>query len=99
MNVESLLNKIKIFKELVIESGFKRDVTDHKQSINQAQNQNLTFMKGLSENVKSNLIAFDNNSLNSELESVLRENEPFTYLNTLNDLEELDEDKEIDAQK
>lgn len=99
MNVESLLNKIKIFKELVIESGFKRDVTDYKQSINQAQNQNLTFMKGLSEKVKSKLITFENNSLNSELENVLRETEPFTSLNTLDDLEELDEDKEIDAQK
>ena len=99
MNVESLLNKINIFKELVIESGFKRDVTDYKQSINQAQNQNLTFMKGLSESVKSNLMAFDNNSLNSELESVLRDNEPFTSLNTLNDLEDLDNDKEINAQQ
>lgn len=98
MNVESLLNKIKIFKELVVESGFKRDVTDYRQSINQAQNQNLTFMKGLSENIKSNLIAFENNSLDSELESVLRDNEPFTSLTTFNDLIELDKDKEIDAQ-
>ncbi|CAM4196967.1 hypothetical protein [Zobellia nedashkovskayae] len=97
MNVESLLNKIKIFAELVIESGFKRDVTDYRQSIGQAQNQNLVFMKGLSENIKSNLIYFENNSLNGELKSVLRENEPFTSLNTLTELEELDSDKEIDG--
>ena len=56
MNVVSLINKIKIFNELVIESGFKRDVTDYMQSIGQQQNQNLVFMKGLSENIKSNLI-------------------------------------------
>lgn len=95
MNIESLLNKIKIFRELVIDSGFKRDVTDFKQSIAQAQNQNLVFMKGLSEKVKENLIYFENNSLDSELNSVLRENEPFTSLETLNELEELDSDNEI----
>lgn len=99
MNIESLLSKIKLFQELVIDSGFKRDVTDYQQSIGQAQNQNLTFMKDLSENIKSNLTFFDDNSLDSELNIVLRENEPFTSLNTLEELEEIDSDKEIDAQK
>ena len=75
MNIESLINKIKIFRELVIDSGFKRNVIDFKQSIAQAQNQSLIFMKGLSEKVKENLIYFENNSLHSELRSVLRENE------------------------
>lgn len=97
MNIESLLNKIKIFKELIIDSGFKRDVIDYEQSIAQAQNQNLVFMKELSENIKKSLVYFENNSLNSELSSVLRENEPFTSLNTLDDLEELDSNKEIDG--
>ena len=99
MNIESLLNKIKIFKELVIDSGFKRDVIDNKQSIAQAQNKNLVFMKGLSENIKSNLIYFENNSLDNELNGVLRQNEPFTSLNTLEELEDLDADKEIDGQQ
>lgn len=99
MNVESLLNKIKIFKELVIDSGFKRDVMDYKQSITQAQNQNLVFMKGLSENIKSNLILFENNSLDSELNGVLRENEPFTSLNTIEEIEDLNLDKEINGQQ
>lgn len=99
MNIESLLSKIKLFQELVIDSGFKRDVSDYQQSIGQAQNQNLVFMKGLSENIKSNLIFFDNNSLNTELKTVLRENKPFTSLNTLEELDKLDSDKEIDAQK
>ena len=99
MNIESLLNKIKLFEELVIESGFKRDVTDYQQSIGQSQNQNLSFMKERSEEIKSNLKFFDDNSLDSELKIVLRENKPFTSLNTLEELEELDSDKEIDAQK
>src|SRR5690554_435619 len=99
MNIESLLNNIKIFRELVIESGFKRDVVDNKQSIAQPQNQNLVFMKGLSENIKRNLSYFENNSLDSELTRVLRENEPFTSLNTFEELEDLDSDKEIDGQQ
>jgi hypothetical protein len=99
MNIESLLNKIKIFRELVIDSGFKRDITDYRQSIGQAQNQNLVFMKNLSGNIKSNLINFENNSLNSELQNVLRDSESFTTLNTLEELEELDSDKEIDGPK
>ncbi|MBQ0734370.1 hypothetical protein [Aquimarina celericrescens] len=99
MNIESLLNKIKIFKELVIDSGFKRDVVDNKQAISQAQNQNLVFMKGLSENIKKNFVYFENNSLDSELSIVLRENKPFTSLNTLEELEELDSNKEIDGQQ
>jgi len=85
MNIESLLNKIKLFEELVIESGFKRDVTDYQQSIGQSQNQNLSFMKERSEEIKSNLKFFDDNSLDSELKIVLRENKPFTSLNTLED--------------
>jgi hypothetical protein len=95
MNIESLLNKIKIFRELVIDSGFKRDVTDFKQSIAQAQNQNLVFMKDLSQKIKESLTFFENNSLDSELNSVLRKNEPFTSLETLSELEDLDSDNEI----
>ncbi|WP_417602770.1 hypothetical protein [Owenweeksia hongkongensis] len=99
MNIESLLNKIKIFRELVVDSGFKRDVNDYIQSIGQTQNQNLVFMKGLSENVKQNLVYFENNSLDSELSSVLRENQPFTSLSTLQDLENLDSNKQFDGQQ
>lgn len=99
MNIESLLYKIKIFRELVIDSGFKRDIIDFKQSIAQAQNQNLVFMKGLSEKVIKNLTYFENNSLDSELNSVLRENESFTSLETLNELEELNSDTKIAGQQ
>ena len=48
MNIESLIHKIKVFNELnSCRSGFKRDITDYRQSIAQAQNRNLVFMKGL----------------------------------------------------
>lgn len=52
-------------------------------------------MKDLSKKIKESLIFFENNSLDSELNGVLRENEPFTSLEILSDLEELDSDNEI----
>lgn len=97
MNIESLISKIELFEDLVIRSGFKRDITDFIQSIQQPQNQNLVFMKDLSFKVKNKLIEFESYGLESELTLVLRENEPFTKLNILNQLEELNSDTEIDG--
>ncbi len=97
MNIESLIFKIDLFNDLIIKSGFKRDITDYIQSIQQGQNQNLVFMKDLSSKVKNKLIEFDNYGLNSELGNVLRETEPFTTLNTLTQLEDLDSNSEIDG--
>ena len=99
MNIESLLYKIEVFRELVIDSGFKRNLTDYKNSIAQPQNRNLVFMKDLSERIKKTLIYFENNSLNNELKVVLREEEPFTNFTTLEELEKLDSNSEITGQK
>lgn len=95
MNIESLIFKIELFNDLVIKSGFKRDITDYIQSIQQGQNQNLVFMKDLSNKVKNKLFEFENYGLESELNYVLRESNPFTTLNTFNQLEEIDSDSEI----
>lgn len=97
MNIESLIFKIELFNDLIIKSGFKRDVTDYIQSIQQSQNQNLVFMKDLSSKVKNKLIEFVNYGLETELTYVLRETKPFTALNTLTQLEELDSNSEIDG--
>ncbi|KUO65986.1 MAG: hypothetical protein ACYCZ2_12860 [Lutibacter sp.] len=97
MNIESLISKIELFNELVIKSGFKRDVTDFIQSIQQAQNRNIVFMKDLSNKVKNKLTDFENYGLDSELTLILRESKPFTELKTLNQLEELDQNTEIDG--
>jgi len=97
MNIESLISKIELFNDLVIKSGFKRDVTDFIQSIQQAQNRNLVFMKDLSNKVKTKLTDFENYGLNTELTLILRESKPFTELKSLNQLEELDQNTEIDG--
>lgn len=97
MNIESLLTKIELFEELVIDSGFKRDIIDYIQSIQQSQNRNLVFMKGLSEKIKTKFSLFEKNSLESELKYIIRDNEPFTYSDTDEKLYELDSDNEIDG--
>lgn len=97
MNVESILDKIQLFEELVIDSGFRRDVEDFIQSIQQAQNQNLVFMKGISQRIQMSFMGFEKNSLDSELKTILRDNEPFTSENTVDELRELDAHQEIDA--
>lgn len=97
MNIESLISKIKLFNDLVIKSGFKRDITDFIQSIQQGQNQNLVFMKDLSNKVKDKLTYFENYGLETELELILRESEPFTTINTLELLDDLDQNTEING--
>lgn len=97
MNIASILNKIKLFEELVIESGFKRDAVDYSQSIRQSQNQNLTFMKELSQKVKLKFEYFENNALDNEISIVLKDSTPFTSQGTMEKLVKLDEDPEIDA--
>ncbi|MBO6571297.1 MAG: hypothetical protein JJ958_02525 [Balneola sp.] len=99
MNIESVLSKIRKFEDLVLDSGFKRDVDDYSQSITQTQNQNLVFMKGLSEKLKKELYKFENNSLESDLKSVLRKQTPFSPLQFLKELEEIDNNKEVNAQE
>lgn len=97
MNVESILSKIQLFEELVIDSGFRRDVADFVKAIQQSQNQNLVFMKGLSQKIQLSLTNFENNSLHTELQHVLRNNDPFTSHNIVDALKELDADDEIDG--
>lgn len=97
MNIESLIEKIKLFEKLVIDSGFRRDVQDYITSTQQPQNQNLVFMKDLSEKVKTKLKEIDNYGLAEELEIVLKNTTPFTSLETLKQLVELDADTEVAA--
>lgn len=97
MNIESLINKIELFEDLVIESGFQRDIQEYINSIAQVQNRNLVFMKDLSEKVAQSFMNFQNNSLNRELEIVLKKDEPFTSINVMNEIEELNSDSEING--
>ncbi len=99
MNIESVLSKIRNFEDLVIDSGFKRDINDFSQSITQSQNQNLVFLKGLSKQIKDELERFEVNSLHSDLEKVLRKEGAFSPSKFLSELNDLDNNTEIEAQQ
>lgn len=97
MNIESILEKSALFNDLVIESGLKRDITDYHQSIQPAQNRNLVFMKGLSNKLINSLSIVENNSLANELKIILKSTVPFTDSHSKEALEELDKNREVDA--
>lgn len=97
MNIESILEKIDLFEELVIISGLSRDLNDFIQSVQQPQNRNLTFMKELSNKLINSLSIIENSSLSDDLIIVLKDSEPFTKINTVDKLIKLNSNSEIDA--
>lgn len=97
MNIQSILAKIELFEDLVITSGFKRDLEDFIKAIEKVQNRNLIFMTSLSEQIKNKLSEFANHGLGAELEIVLRSGMPFTEAGTLTQLEYLDINAEMES--
>lgn len=97
MNIESLVSKIDLFQKLVITSGFRRDIQDNIQSIQHRQNQNLAYMKDLSNKTKLQFREFENYSLHDEIRIVLRDSKPFIEIDSKTLLDEIDSDSQIDA--
>ncbi|MBI2966412.1 MAG: hypothetical protein HYY40_01185 [Bacteroidetes bacterium] len=97
MNIESLVSKIDLFQNMVINSGFRRDIQDNVQSIQHGQNQNLAYMKDLSSKIKLKFNEFENYSLHDEIKIVLRDTPPFTDLESKVQLDEIDTDSQIAA--
>lgn len=95
MNIESLLNKISLFKEFVIETGLKRDLIDYTNALGQPQNRNLVFMKGLAAQLKNYFFEIKNNSIDTELQVILKDTKPFTTIAVLDEIEEINEDPEL----
>ncbi|WP_300666486.1 hypothetical protein [Fluviicola sp.] len=96
MNITNLLSKAELFQELIITSGFRRDLGDYIQSIQQSHNQNLVFMKDLSERIKKKYYYFEDHGLFSDLKLLLKDS-AFTENGTFEKLVELDLNTEIDA--
>jgi hypothetical protein len=93
--LESLLNKINLFKEFVIETGLKRDLIDYTNALGQPQNRNLVFMKSLAEKLKNYFFEIKNNSIDTELQIILKDTKPFTTIAVLDEIEEINEDPEL----
>ena len=97
MNIESILEKVSLFEKLVIDSGMQRDTTDYLQAIQHAQNRTLVFMHDLANKLIDYLNVINENLLGHELEIILKNKKPFTELDSLNILLELNENSTIDA--
>lgn len=95
MNIDSILSKIKLFEELVINSGFKRDVMDFASSIQ--QNPTIASMTEVSKKIQNWFEYFEDNSLDSELTILIKKDRPFTSLGIVNNLQNLDSNKTMDA--
>lgn len=97
MNIDSILYKIKLFDDLIVGSGFKRDLDSYVQALSQGQNRNLVFMRKLSEDLEDHFQIFLDNNLDSELNYVLKDTTSFMNLEVLENIEDLIEDNEITA--
>ncbi|WP_452218920.1 hypothetical protein [Lacinutrix undariae] len=100
MNIQSLLEKINLFEKLVIESGFKRDVTGFKESIAPQQNrQNLQLFQDIAKKIQAYLKMIYESDLPESLESVLptESKRPFTETDHLEKLNEILDDNELET--
>lgn len=97
MNVESILEKARLFEKLAIDSGLKRDVTDYLQAIQHGQNRTLVFMQEPASKLIDYLTLIEDSLLEHDLEIILKKSKPFTSLNSLGLLIELNEDATIMA--
>lgn len=98
MNIQSLLEKIKLFEKLVIDSGFKRDVIGFKESIATQQNrQNLQLFQDIAKKIESYLNMIYESNLPESLESVLptESKRPFTESDHLEKLNGILNDNEL----
>lgn len=99
MNINSLMSKIRLFDELVINSGKQRDIVDFYNSIQNTENRNLIFMKDISARVQDYFSGFENYRLGEELNHVLRNTEAFTNLSIGEKLAELDSNSNFTAEE
>lgn len=98
MNIQSLLEKIKLFEKLVNESGFKRDIDGFLESIAPQQNrQNLQLFQDIAEKIKVYLEVIYTSDLPESLEELLPTEKvrPFTETPHLKNLSEIIENKEL----
>ena len=98
MNIQSLLEKIRLFEKLVLESGFKRDVTGLRESIAPQQNrQNLQLFQDIANKIKAYLTNIYESDLPESLEALLPTDlvRPFTETDHLQKLNEIIEDAEL----
>ncbi|HIB47956.1 MAG TPA: hypothetical protein EYN07_05715 [Flavobacteriaceae bacterium] len=102
MNIQSLLEKIRLFENLVVESGFKRDVDGFIESISPQQNrQNLQLFQDIAGKIQAYLIEIYQSDLPEALQSLLPTDKirPFTETDHIEKLNEILDDKELPTEQ
>jgi len=98
MNIQSLLDKIDLFNELIIESGFKRDLEAYQVALQNAETQtNLISLKEIAQNLIQKLNDLSLSGLPEELDLLFPKRKVFTNYEDLIDLETIIDDPEIDT--
>lgn len=95
MNIQSLGEIISHFQELVVESGFKRDINDFSNSLNNNQN-NIIALREIANKIYSYLKEINQSDLADNLARLFPETpKPFTEGNHFQNISELLSDNEI----
>ena len=100
MNIQTLIEKIRIFQEDIIESGFKRDVEGYVSSISPQQNRaNLQLFQDISDKLRNTLTKIYESDLPESLKLLLPTEsiKPFTDDNHLEKINVIIENKELPA--
>lgn len=96
MNIETLIDNINLFNNLLYESGFKRDVQDYLSSMSNNQN-NIVTLREVAGKIRDTLLRIYNSDLPEALKLLLptKTIKPFTDTDHLGLITRLLDDKEI----
>jgi hypothetical protein len=98
MNIETLLEKIDLFDQMVIESGFARDVGEYVTTIVQPGVQtNLVALKGIADDLIDSLQKIKESGLPETLDVLFPKRKVFTESEHLENLQTIVEDPEMDT--
>lgn len=98
MNIQSLLEKIDLFKKVVEESGFKRDMEEYLAALSTPETQsNISSLKDIAEKVRGSLQQIDESGLKEALDIVCPAEESFTDTDHLIEIQTLLNDPTIET--
>lgn len=98
MNIESIIEKIGSFNERVVESGFKRDVTDWLTTLSQPEVQsNIITLRDIAEKTLSGLDEIGAAGVKDSMTQILPNEETFADLESQEELRELLADPDVDV--
>lgn len=84
MNIQTLNECIQSYRELVVESGFKRDLDDYSSSLSSAQG-NVLALREMAESIRNRLAIIYSSDLPQQLLLLLPKDEPRPFTETPHD--------------